>query len=133
MASNSIKLFQFSQKYCETFGIQLPVKSNEKRCIFKAIRWILDIFLLIFWVTSLAFMVYDAKSMVEYGMTLFTMITITLALVIYLITIWQIEEILKFVETCESFINKRKSKKKKYSIMLHAFVLSRLFHCNRGR
>lgn len=56
---------------------------------------------------SVAFLVYDAKSMGEYGIVFFTLLAVIEATVGYFITIWELEDILKFIENCEKFIEKR--------------------------
>lgn len=103
MAGASIKLFQFNQKFCQTMGIKLS-RSNKNRYVFEHVIFV--IFETLFAITLVAFLLYDAESMGEYGATFFTLITIMLAFVIYFVMVWKIQNIMKFTENCERFIEK---------------------------
>lgn len=107
MVSSTIKMFQFNQKFCQIIGIKLP-KTNGNRYTFEPVHLIFVICLTLFAMTLLAFLVYDAKSMVEYGIIFLMLITIILTLVVYFITIWRMKDILKFTENCETFIERSK-------------------------
>lgn len=105
MAGRSIKLFQFNQEFCQTIGIELP-QSNRNRYKRKAINLILIVCLVQYATATAGFLVYDAKSMGEYSVTFFAMICIIEALIDYLIIIWKLEDISKFIENCEKLIGK---------------------------
>lgn len=62
---NSVKLFRFIQNRCQKFGFKLN-QTNADRNVFNAIKSIFILCLAQFAVTSVAFLVYDAKSMSEY-------------------------------------------------------------------
>lgn len=119
MAGKSIKLFQLNQKYCQALGMELP-KSNENHCTL--MYWIFVISQTVFGTALFAFLVYDAESMGEYGMTLIALIIIMAILVIYFTTILQMNEILDFIEQCEILIGKSK-----YAKMLWQRTLFFLF------
>lgn len=96
---NSMKLFQFNRKYCQTIGIKSP-QSNT----FNAINWIFVVCVAQFALTSAAFMLFDANSMGEYGVTFVAVVCAVEAMAIYTIIIWKLEDISKFIEKCEAFI-----------------------------
>lgn len=62
-----------------------------------------------FAMTSAAYLFYDANSMDEYGSVCFVLNTGIACMVIYLIMVWKAEDMLKFHENCEEFIEKSKS------------------------
>lgn len=104
---NLIKLFQFNQKYCETIGIRL-LASNQSHYRLNSKNLILIFFVVQFAIASAAFVVYDAESMGEYGVTFFVFIATVISMVDYSITIWKREFISTFTENCEVFIEKSK-------------------------
>lgn len=108
MATNSIKLFQFNQNFLQTVGIKFS-KSNENRSKFEPMQLFLYGSLILLSMTSLAFLLYDAKSMVEYGIIFFTLLSAKFALVVYFMFIFKAEDNLKFTAICEKFIEKSES------------------------
>lgn len=107
MAGRSIKLFQFNQKYCKTIGIQLP-ETNRKGCKYNWINLGFFICSIEFFITSSAYLLYDANSMAEYGIVFFVLTTVIECMVAYLISILKVKEISEFIENCEDFIEKSK-------------------------
>lgn len=61
-----------------------------------------------FLLTTLAFIVFEANSMFDYGFGFFVLILIIEAVVIYLLFIWQSANTLHFIDNCEKFIEKSK-------------------------
>lgn len=106
---NSIKLFQFNEKLCQTLGI-FAVKFNSNRHKSNAINVIFAICLTHFAMTSVAFLFYDAKSMDDYGVAILELNCITVALAYYFVSIWKMEDCLKSIENCEQFIETSKLK-----------------------
>lgn len=107
---NSIKLFQFNQKYCEAIGIFLP-RSNYTRYKLIVLNLIFIFSSAEFAMTSAAFLVYDATSMGEYGITFLILIGIMKAVVDYYAILWKLADFFKFIESCEAFIGKSKSER----------------------
>lgn len=103
---SEIKLFQFNQKFCQMVGI--GVRQMNKMCRYKvrAINTMFAISSVQFAMAALAFLLYDATSKGEYGACTFANLNTIEAVVDYFIMIWKAEEILKFIETCERFIEK---------------------------
>lgn len=105
MAGGSIKLFQFTQNYCQILGIY----SNKNRYKLIAMRLIVVFCAVVFAAALIAFLLYDAKSMCEYGVTVFILTSICVGMYAYFFTsIWERENIFKFIENCEKFIKKSK-------------------------
>lgn len=99
---NSIKLFQFNQKYFQAIGIELKWTKNCHAL--KLINWIFIISLIQLAMVVGAFLMYDANSIGEYGIALILLVTIVETGIAYLNTIWKMEHILQFTENCEVFI-----------------------------
>lgn len=123
MAGDSIKLFQFNQKYCQMVGIKAP-KTIDNRNKLELKQLIFAIFAILFEIELLAFLVNDAESMGEYGITIYFLCTALLALFDHSMLIWTMEDILKFTEYCEAFIEKSKST---FSCWLHSEYSSNCF------
>lgn len=105
MAGRSINLFQFNQKFCEIIGVKLP-EANPNGHIFNLINLGVVISLTVFIMPTAAYLLYDANSMAEYGIVFYILICGIEGMVVYFITIWEIDEILEFIENCEEFIEK---------------------------
>lgn len=59
-------------------------------------------------IVTVAFLMFEANSMFDYGYTFFVLVTIITAIGVYLIFIWQSENELGFIENCEEFVEKSK-------------------------
>lgn len=105
---NSIKLFRFNQKYCQAIGIKLP-QMKQNRHKFNAVNWSFVICATEFAMTLLGFLAYDASSMAEYSANFYTLICIINAIFDYLILVWKLEDVLKYIDNCEKFIEESKS------------------------
>lgn len=55
---------------------------------------------------AFGFLVFEADTMFEFGF--FISLTLIHCIVIYVLFIWQLDNTLKFVESCEGFIEKSK-------------------------
>lgn len=108
MASqNSIKLFQFFQRYCEAIGMEVP-QSNENRFKLNAMSLFFIFSLIEYWIASAAFMLFDANSMSEYGMTFVILCCDGIVIIVYSVMIWQLKDISNYIEFCERFIEMSK-------------------------
>lgn len=103
----TIKLFQFIQKFHKIIGIY-PSQAKRKQCPINLTQTIFLICSAQIMFTSAAFSVFEAKSMIDYGFGFYMLISIINIIVIYLVFIWQSQNTLKFIETCEEFIEKSK-------------------------
>lgn len=102
---NPIKLFQFNQKYCETIGISM-CQSNQNFYKLNAKNVLFVICVVQLSIASATFLVFDANSMGEYGITSHILITIVKCMVDYFIALRRLEAIVKFTKNCEAFIEK---------------------------
>lgn len=112
----SIRFLRFVQKFHQTIGI-CPPQPNQKPRQFNSMNTIFLTCFAQFMFTTVAFLVFDTKSMFDVGFGFFMLICMVNAIVIYLIFIWQAENSLKFIANCEGFI-----KKSKYCYRCKAFL-----------
>lgn len=107
MMAKSLKLFQFVQKIHRAVGIQ-PLQPNQKWWhinLRNAIFLISSIQLL---VTSIAFLMLEAQSMLDYGFGFFLTLCVINTIVIYVLFIWQFGNTLEFINNCEELIQTSK-------------------------
>lgn len=103
---DKIKLFKFTQKLYRNIGI-LPPKSNPR--ISSPINLKNFLFLLCltqFFTSTVAYLWFDVHSMTQYGVTFYSCTSIAFAITLYVILLWQMENILKYIQNCERFIEK---------------------------
>lgn len=103
-----IKLFQFFQKFNQWIGIdasQPNQKSNIATILNRSI-FVLCSAQLMFSIA--AFIVIEASSMFEFGLLVCMYLCAIVPIVIYLIFIWQYQNILEYIGNCENFIRKSK-------------------------
>lgn len=105
--AGSMKLFQFIQKSHQLVGIRLS-QPNQKQW---SINWRNTIFLAStsqMICTTVVYIWLDAKSMFDYGISIFALICLVNNTVNFCIFSCQSENTLKFIENCEKFITQRK-------------------------
>lgn len=105
--AGSIKIFQLFRKCHQTIGIH-PPQPNQKQPLINWIKWIFVILQSQFLFAMVAFLVFDAESMFDYGLAFFLLISIMNTIVVSLIFIWQTENTEKFIKNCEEFIAESK-------------------------
>lgn len=105
--SGSIKVLQFFQKCHQSIGIQL-FDPNEKSSSITVRRIIFLIGNAVYGLPTIAHSVFLAKEWFDYGMGFFIAISTGNSVVVYLLFIWQQENTLTFIKTCEEFIEKSK-------------------------
>lgn len=99
----SIKLFGFIKKTCENIGIFRPqLSQNSKFINFKT--GLLLFGETQFFISTTGYLLFEANSIVEYGMVFFTCTSIVLSIIFYSILTWQMANILNYIENCERFI-----------------------------
>lgn len=107
MAGGSIKLFQFTQNYCKAIGIRAQ-RSNRNCGTLNSKNWIFVVCSTQYGIATVAYLLYDAKSMCDYGVIFYTVFSIVLGFLTYFATVWKRKDIQQFTENCEAFIEKRK-------------------------
>lgn len=115
--AGSIRLFQFYQECHRAIGIY-QTQVFQRHLSFNWKNATVQIAFAQLLLTTIAFTVIDAKSMIDYGIAFYTFITINASEICVLIYIHQSVNTFKFIETCEEFI-----KKSKISISIHIFCL----------
>lgn len=105
MASCVIKVFEFFQQFHQTIGIY-GSESNQKQCSINRRNALFVFCASEFIFTSVAFLVFEAKSMFDYGFGIFALLVVLNSTIIYFLFIWKLEMTLKFVQNCEGFIEK---------------------------
>lgn len=117
MDSSSVELFQFVRRFHQTIGIYAS-QSNGNQCSTKSRRTICFISSAQFRITTFGYLPFEASTMFEYGFGFFALVGSINCLVIYSIFIWQSENTLKFIESCEGFIRKSEHHSEYRSIFL---------------
>lgn len=105
---DSIKLFQFIQKYYRAIGIHKPESNQVDRQSFNSINWFFFLNVIPMLIATTAFFLYKAESMFEYGLSVYYVFSLTFGEIFYVLPIWQTENLSKFIENCERFIEKSK-------------------------
>lgn len=105
--ADSIKFLQFFQKFHRILGIY-PSQQNQKPRSINSINVILLIFFVQMILTTAAFLLFEANSILDYGFASFMLSTLIMSIVNYSIFIWQAENTFKFIGHCEGFIEKSK-------------------------
>lgn len=123
--AGSIQLFQSIQKYFQTIGI-CPSDSSK----LDSFNW--RIFLALFCyaqqiASASVFFICQAKSVLDYGCSFYTSISMTYCVYYFVILIRQKPQILELIESCEAFIEHRKCPTKNF-VWTEIFATSFYFH-----
>lgn len=103
-----IHLFKFTQQTCQLIGI-FPFKSKLKSKFHSNAKYCSFLFCLTMsFISSAVYLLFEANSIIEYGITSFSCVTIVLSFIAYLIFLLQTKHILSYIENCERFIGKSK-------------------------
>lgn len=103
----SVKLFQFFQKFQQIIGLY-PPQPNQREILIIAKRALFLIWFPQPILSLVAYFVYEAESMFEFGFAIYTLLTLLNSVAIYLLFIWQLKNTLEFIANCEGFIAKSK-------------------------
>lgn len=122
MAGRSIKLFQFMQKHYRAIGIQPHELNQIDHSFFNTKNWILFICLIQLVVPTLAFVLFKVTSMLDFGLSMCFLLGLSVCGVYYIIYIWQIDNISKFIENCELFIKQSKLNRTKFNELTKLMV-----------
>lgn len=99
-----VKSFQFFQKIHQIIAI-CPTHPNRDQLSISSKRAIFVIALAQVIVPVVIYL-YEAESTYDYGFGFFVLICLITCIAVYLLFIWQLENTVKFIETCEHFIAK---------------------------
>lgn len=101
--AGEIKLFSINQKYFHSVGIYQR-QTNQKSSLLNLRKWIIMISLILNFLSSAAYLVFEAESTLEYGKSFHATSCFALMICNYLILMWQIENYSSFIENCEQLI-----------------------------
>lgn len=107
MAGHPVKLFQFIQKLYDAVGIHSS-PPHQTRCSFNRRIVIFLICSEQSILSASAFLLFEAKSVLDIGISVFFLLCLFLGLISYLIPVWQMGNISEFIESCEAFIETSK-------------------------
>lgn len=102
---DKIKLFKFIQKTYRQIGID-PPKSDQNRSPLNSKNCFFLIFHAECFITTAAYLCFEANSMIEYGMAFYVCVSISLSTIFYLTLFWQMQNVLNFIKNCDRFIEK---------------------------
>lgn len=122
MAGHSIKLFQFIQKYYREIGIHPRVPHQINWRLFNAKNWMLLICLIQLIIPTMAFLFFEANSTLDCGLSTYFLLGLSAGGIFYVIYIWQIDNISKFIENCETFIKQSKLKNKPFECISNSMI-----------
>lgn len=106
--AKAIKLFQNVRKFYRTLGIYPPSPtSNQTISLNRKNLFILSGSLITFTLPS-AYLLFEAKSISEFGIPFCVSVIILSTIAINLIQIWRGGRIYQFIENCDGFIEQRK-------------------------
>lgn len=105
----SIQLFQFVQKFHQTIGINL-FQPNQNECSTTISARTTTIFacMIQFTLSVFAYLVFEAKSLFDYGIGFFAIICSIAGILICALFVSQQQNFSKFIKICEEFIEKSK-------------------------
>lgn len=105
--AGSTKLFSLNREYYNALGIR-PIKLKTHRESMNARSLTLIISLVLWALSSAAFLVYEARSLLELGISFFATCIAVLLTCVFLMIIWKIKDTWLFFENCERFIGRSK-------------------------
>lgn len=100
-----MKLFHSVQRYFETIGIYSPCPNQR----YSSINWINFGYLIVYaqiMISSGGFLLFQAKTAVEYGFAFYTFICGLASAAAVLISIWKKEKMFNLLQGLEKFIEK---------------------------
>lgn len=119
--ASSLRLFQFFQTFYQSN--QTCCQLNPKKCIYL-------ICLVQFSIESVSFLLFEARSLFDYGMTIYLLISFGFSMGTFLLPEYQMKYTLEFIEYCKGFMENSK-----LSLNLQfpcSFVINELYFCCRA-
>lgn len=99
--AGSTELFEFIQKFNRIVGIFPSQQQNYLRSS------IILIGLTQYLITTVAFLLFDATHMIDFGMSVLIILLIVDSIVQFTLQIWQSQNTFNYIKCCEQFIEKR--------------------------
>lgn len=110
--AKSVELFKFLQKSYQTIGFY-PSQTGQIGCSFNLKNLFILLSILQLFLSSLAFFLFEAHSLFDYGTSFYTSITNLFSLIILAIILWKMTDILMLIEKFEEYIEKSINFRKK--------------------
>lgn len=110
MARRSVQLLLFLQKSYRIFGIHSPNQPNQISSSFNRKNVIFLLCLMQSIASTAAFLFFEAKSVLNFGVCIFFLSSWFVGLILYATLICQMGNILKFIKDCEAFIETSRCK-----------------------
>ena len=102
-----MKLFKMVRESFERLGIY-PPQFAENFAYFNSRNVILIIIMNVFLVSSIIYLLYECKTMMDYTASVYTIATATLFSIFLAILVWKSSKIFTLMGNLEKFIEKRK-------------------------
>lgn len=115
----SIKLFVFIRNYLSAIGVRRPKPKQFNSHFFNSTNWIFILNGTPMLISSLAFFAYRAKTVFDFGLSFYYSSCLICGGIFYIIQIWEIENVSKFIKNCEAFIEQRKDKQLMNHPLIH--------------
>lgn len=100
-----------------------PPQPSQNHTSFNLRNWIFVVCWTQYFVSLVSFLLYEAKSMFDYGITFYMLFYMIFAMGAYLIPTWQLKRTTELNECCERFIESRKFKFIKFAILWPVVVM----------
>lgn len=104
--TGSVKLFSFGKKLSHVIGISLAASDDDDDRRFNWINRMVIVIEVVWFLLSVAIIVYGENSMFEYGISFFAAFVGIFAFCEYLAMIWRKDNISSFINNLERFIEK---------------------------
>lgn len=101
--ANSVRLFEFIKKCYRIVGLE-STQENRQHPSFNSTNCIVISLMVQMIMSLVAFLLLEAKSVLEYGRIFYGLESTVSAMIIYVISIRQINNISTFIEDCDGFI-----------------------------
>lgn len=128
--ASSITLFQFIKRAYQSVGVY-PFQPSQNHTTFNLKNWIYLICCMQFLISTFCFLLFEAKSMFDYGIAFYVSLYLFFAMVQYSIFIFQIESTYKFIESCARFIETRELIYIGPVIFSHIFVINLYYYTKK--
>lgn len=127
-----MELFHSNREFWQTMGIKPPHPNQIHPFNARNLFFILSLIMVC--ISTLAFLVFRAEVMLEYGICVYGSLSDLTLLADILISIWQIPNIFKMIEMCEQFIEMSEYRNSwPFITIKSSYLNSHLIHGIRNR
>lgn len=126
--ADSIKLFQYIQKFHRIIGIYSPQPHQKRYSTISKNAMLLACCVQVL-LTSTASLLFETNTMFAFGFGFYTLIDMNNAIVIHSLFICQLEKTLKFIQNCERFITEKSEYQPNLSASTHENAQTHIISC----